>query len=44
MGATITELVYVKDEIPDGRYDLNLQTAPFVNDATPSRPLLIHRN
>jgi kynurenine formamidase len=44
MGATITELVYVKDEIPDGRYDLNLQTAPFVNDATPSRPLLIRRN
>lgn len=39
--ATITEFVYVPDQVADGSYLLNLQTAPFENDATPSRPLLI---
>lgn len=39
--ATITEFIYVPDSVSDGRYLLNLQTAPFENDATPSRPLLI---
>ncbi|MEJ2595275.1 MAG: cyclase family protein [bacterium] len=38
--ATITELVYVRDNIADGTYLLDLQTAPFENDATPSRPVL----
>lgn len=38
--ATITELIYVDDGIEDGLYLLNLQTAPFENDATPSRPVL----
>lgn len=38
--ATITELIYVKNGIPDGMYLLNLQTAPVENDATPSRPVL----
>lgn len=37
---TITELIYVADEIEDGEYILELQTAPFENDATPSRPVL----
>lgn len=37
---TITEFIFVKDEIKDGEYLLNLQTAAFENDATPSRPLL----
>ena len=37
---TITELIYVSDTVPDGDYILNLQTAPFENDATPSRPVL----
>jgi arylformamidase len=43
---TITEMIYVSEEVEDGTYLLNLQTAPFVNDATPSRPVLypIHRN
>lgn len=43
---TITELVFVPEEIKDGEYLMNLQTAPFENDATPSRPLLfpLHRN
>jgi len=38
--ATITEFVFVPDEVKDGAYILNLQTAAFVNDATPSRPVL----
>ena len=38
--ATITELIYVPDEVPDGRYGLSLQIAPFRLDAAPSRPLL----
>jgi kynurenine formamidase len=37
---TITELIYVKDSIEDGDYILNLQVAPFENDAAPSRPVL----
>jgi hypothetical protein len=39
-GATITELIYVPDDVPDGRYGLSLQIAPFSLDAAPSRPLL----
>jgi len=38
--ATITELVYAPNSIADGDYLLNLQVAPFHNDAAPSRPLL----
>lgn len=38
--ATITELIYVPDTIADGNYILNLQIASFVNDASPSKPLL----
>ena len=37
---TITELIYVPDEIEDDVYLLNLQIAPFVADAAPSRPLI----
>jgi arylformamidase len=37
---TLTELVFVPDEAPDGYYLLNLQLAPFPGDAVPSRPLL----
>jgi arylformamidase len=37
---TITELIYVKDEISDGLYILEMQMAPFENDASPSRPVL----
>ena len=37
---TITELIFVPDEVEDGNYLLNLQIAPFVADASPSRPLL----
>lgn len=38
--ATITEMVFVPDEIPDGKYFLNLQIASFENDASPSKPIL----
>lgn len=37
---TITELIFVPDTIADGDYLLNLQVAPFENDAAPSRPVL----
>ena len=43
MSSTITELIYVRDEVPDGDYLLNLQIPPFESDAAPSRPLLFHR-
>ncbi len=38
--ATITELIYVSNKIKDGKYVLNLQVAPFENDASPSKPIL----
>ncbi|KAA2218754.1 cyclase family protein [Maribacter flavus] len=38
--ATITEFIFVPNEVADGMYLLNLQVAPFVNDASPSRPVL----
>lgn len=37
---TITELIYVPNHIKDGHYLLNLQVAPFENDAAPSRPII----
>ncbi|MEX1191290.1 MAG: cyclase family protein [Brumimicrobium sp.] len=37
---TITEFIYVPDMVMDGEYFLNLQVAPFENDAAPSRPVL----
>ncbi|MBP7473863.1 MAG: cyclase family protein [Pyrinomonadaceae bacterium] len=39
--STVTELIYVPDEIEDGKYFLNLQLAPFEADAAPSRPVLL---
>ena len=38
--ATITEFIYVSNEVKDGSYLLNLQIAPFHNDASPSKPVL----
>ena len=40
ISSTITELVYVPNEVEDGEYLLNLQIAPFESDCAPSRPLL----
>lgn len=37
---TITELIFVPDTAPDGKYILSLQVAPFENDASPSRPVV----
>lgn len=37
---TITEMIYVADEVKDGSYLLNLQIASFENDASPSKPVL----
>jgi kynurenine formamidase len=37
---TITELIRVPEALPDGLYLLNLQVAPFENDAAPSRPVV----
>ncbi|HMP79824.1 MAG TPA: cyclase family protein [Pirellulaceae bacterium] len=39
--ATITEMVFVVDELADGFYLLDLHVAPFCSDAAPSRPALI---
>ena len=38
--ATITEFIFVPNNVKDGSYLLNLQVAPFHNDASPSRPVL----
>ena len=40
LNATITEMIFVPDEIEDGAYILNLQIASFENDASPSKPTL----
>ena len=37
---TITEFIYVPNEINDGTYILNIQIASFENDASPSKPVL----
>lgn len=40
LSATITEFIFVPNTVEDGTYFLNLQIAPFENDATPSKPVL----
>ena len=37
---TITEMIFVDNQIEDGNYLLNLQIPAFVSDAAPSRPIL----
>ena len=37
---TVTEMIFAPNEVVDGLYVLNLQIAPFLGDATPSRPLV----
>ncbi len=41
---TITEMIFVPNDIPDGFYLLNLQIASFENDASPSKPVLYSLN
>lgn len=38
--ATITEMIFVPNQILDGSYLLNLQITSFENDASPSKPVL----
>lgn len=38
--STITEMIFVSNEVNDGSYLLNLQIASFENDASPSKPVL----
>lgn len=38
--ATISELIYVPDEVVDGKYFLNIQIASFELDVSPSKPVL----
>lgn len=40
MDATISELIFVPNNVEDGIYLLNIQIAPFENDASPSKPVL----
>lgn len=40
MNCTITELIYVDENVKDGSYLLNIQIASFENDASPSKPVL----
>jgi kynurenine formamidase len=40
ISATITELIYVPSNIPDGNYLLNLMLPNIALDAVPSRPVL----
>jgi kynurenine formamidase len=39
-GATITELIFVPDEVADGLYLLNIQITSLELDASPSKPVL----
>lgn len=41
---TITEMIYVPNNVFDGTYLLNLQIASFENDASPSKPVLYQLN
>ncbi|TVR77955.1 MAG: cyclase family protein [Chitinophagaceae bacterium] len=38
--ATITEMIYVPESIPDGLYLLNIQIVSFELDVSPSKPIL----
>lgn len=37
---TITEMIFVPDEVPDGLYLLDLGVSPIVGDASPSGPIV----
>jgi arylformamidase len=39
---TVTEMVFVPDDVPDGRYLLTIQVPRLVSDAVPSRPILFY--
>jgi arylformamidase len=37
---TVTEMIFVPNDVPDGRYRLTIQFPNIVSDAVPSRPIL----
>jgi hypothetical protein len=37
---TVTELIFVPDDVPDESYFLSIQVPHIVSDAVPSRPIL----
>ena len=39
-GRTVTEMIFVPDDVPDGRYLLTIQVPRLVSDTAPSRPVL----
>ena len=39
---TVTELIFVPDEVADGRYLLTIQIPNIISDAVPSRPILFY--
>ncbi len=44
LNRTITEMIYVANNVCDGTYLLNIQIASFENDASPSKPVLYQLN
>ncbi len=44
INSTITELIYVPNDVADGEYLMNIQIAPFDSDCAPSRPILLERS
>lgn len=38
---TVTEMIFVPDDVPDGPYRLTIQCPNIVSDAAPSRPILL---
>lgn len=40
VNCTITELIFIKNSIPDGKYLLNIQITALEMDASPSKPIL----
>lgn len=44
LDATITEFIFVPNDVEDGTYFLNLMIAPIENDASPSKPMLYKIN
>ena len=41
LNCTITEMIFVADEVQDGSYLLNIQIASFENDASPVNPFFM---
>ncbi len=44
LNRSITELIYVPNDIEDGFYKLQIQIPPFELDAVPSNPILLKKN